>query len=138
MALTFRAYIKEAVVTDTPTGGFIADAKQDPGLPEAACWAELRDSQDPACRPSGHPGRALRMARVRSCKGTRSLRAHKDGSALAKPRGATSERITNPTAEWQPARLTQGLGFRSTPVPPASSKLGKGRGEQRPPKRAPR
>ena len=43
MALTFRAYIKEAVVTDTPTGGFIANAKQDPGLPEAACWAELRD-----------------------------------------------------------------------------------------------
>jgi hypothetical protein len=44
-----------------------------------------RLSQDPACRPSGHPGRALRMARVRSCKGTRSLRALKDGSAPARP-----------------------------------------------------
>jgi hypothetical protein len=46
------------------------------------------------------------MARVRSCKGTRSLRAHKDGSALARPRGATSERITDAQGLVYSSRLT--------------------------------
>ena len=43
MSSGFRAYIEGAPVTDTGAGDFIADAKQDATLPDAATWAELRD-----------------------------------------------------------------------------------------------
>ena len=38
---TFRQYVRERRVTDTPAGDFIADAKKDQSLPDVRSWQEL-------------------------------------------------------------------------------------------------
>ena len=39
--MSFRDYIAKRRITDTPAGDFVADAKRDPGLPDAETWDEL-------------------------------------------------------------------------------------------------
>ena len=40
--MSFRDYIAERRITDTPAGDFVADAKRDPGLPDAETWDTSR------------------------------------------------------------------------------------------------
>lgn len=40
--MSFKAYIGNRRVTDTPAGDFTSDANQDPNLPEASSWGELK------------------------------------------------------------------------------------------------
>lgn len=39
--MSFREYVAQRRMTRTPSGDFVGDAKQDPGLPDAKTWTEL-------------------------------------------------------------------------------------------------
>lgn len=57
---SFREYIRNRRITDTPACDFVSDARSDPTLPDAETWDELR------CYLSGrtrHPA-VLRAAKT--------------------------------------------------------------------------
>jgi hypothetical protein len=58
--MSFREYVANRRVTDTPAGDFLADAKTDRGLPDAARWSELETH----LRQRGASVEALAAARV--------------------------------------------------------------------------
>ena len=40
--MSFRQYVARRRIADNPQGDFVTDARQDPTLPDAKSWAELR------------------------------------------------------------------------------------------------
>jgi hypothetical protein len=41
--MSFREYLNQRAVTNTPAGDFTKDARRDPNMPDAKSWSELRE-----------------------------------------------------------------------------------------------